>query len=273
MKHTCLLLLVFVTTIGYTQQYKDPEKLVTDFVTNQVKTRTKVLTGEAYEQQLSPQLFEDTSIQSVTTIKNTKKELVQAVTIKYPSDELQDVYIFTAKQKGSWYISNIRALWMPPFFLQMLEAYRGKTKADLEAYYEGGFSEMKAKNDTLTRAYFEEVNGTLPEFIYEVENMKLTIATDAQLIAHFKKYESDFNSLNNSLEEVDKESLKHKYQHLLISNITKFENIKYFIIYRLTDNEVGYLYCANPKELPEITAESYIMIKEIGNGWYIYKTT
>lgn len=39
------------------------------------------------------------------------------------------------------------------------------------------------------------------------------------------------------------------------------------------DNSVGFIYVKDKKDLPEMNPGRIIMIREITNGWYIYKTT
>ena len=41
----------------------------------------------------------------------------------------------------------------------------------------------------------------------------------------------------------------------------------------MIDNSVGYLYCKNPDDVPLMSDNGYIMIRDLGNGWYLYKTT
>jgi hypothetical protein len=41
----------------------------------------------------------------------------------------------------------------------------------------------------------------------------------------------------------------------------------------MLDNTVGYLYVKDKEDLPEMTDRRVIMIREISDGWYIYKTT
>ena len=46
-----------------------------------------------------------------------------------------------------------------------------------------------------------------------------------------------------------------------------------FLIGGITDNSVGYLYIKNKKDVPKMNPARFIMIREIGDGWYLYKTT
>jgi hypothetical protein len=73
------------------------------------------------------------------------------------------------------------------------------------------------------------------------------------------------------------ENFKADYQKIFISSISTgdFElgNGINFLIGGMLDNTVGYLYVKDKNDLPEMNSDSVIMIREIGDGWYIYKTT
>jgi hypothetical protein len=46
-----------------------------------------------------------------------------------------------------------------------------------------------------------------------------------------------------------------------------------FSIGGMMDNTVGFLYVKDKKHLPKMDDSGVIMIREIGDGWYLYKTT
>ena len=41
----------------------------------------------------------------------------------------------------------------------------------------------------------------------------------------------------------------------------------------MIDNTVGYLYVHDRENLPKMNPSRIIMIREIGSGWYLFKTT
>ena len=53
----------------------------------------------------------------------------------------------------------------------------------------------------------------------------------------------------------------------------KINEIIDFSIGGMIDNSVGYFYCKDKNKLPEMSDNRYIMIKHLGDGWYLYKTT
>lgn len=73
------------------------------------------------------------------------------------------------------------------------------------------------------------------------------------------------------------ENFKVDYGRLYISSVStggwELGNCINFLIGGMVDNYVGYIYVKDKKDLPEMNADRVIMIREIENGWYIYKTT
>ena len=70
--------------------------------------------------------------------------------------------------------------------------------------------------------------------------------------------------------------LKSDYKSLLINHIsTRYncENCFEFIIGGMIDNTVGYIYISKGQSIPKMNPSRLIMLREIGDGWYIFKTT
>jgi hypothetical protein len=71
--------------------------------------------------------------------------------------------------------------------------------------------------------------------------------------------------------------LEPEYRKLYISSVWfgdyELGNCLNFLIGGLLDNTVGFIYVKNKKDLPVMSPDKIIMIREIGNGWFIYKTT
>lgn len=128
------------------------------------------------------------------------------------------------------------------------------------------------------------------EYEYQVGKYGLIIASDNKLISHFKKNKSKFDLLKNAiLLEIDTlqidhekeigvgESLEVNYNSLFISSINiggwQFNNALNFVIGGMIDNTVGYLFVQKKEDLPVISPNRIIMIREIDDGWYLYKTT
>jgi hypothetical protein len=128
------------------------------------------------------------------------------------------------------------------------------------------------------------------DYNFQLGNTKLTLELDDNIAKHFKTNQAEFERLKNlaltqfEKEKVDEErsiklieNLKADYQKLFISSVStggyELGNCINFLIGGMVDNSVGYIYIKDKKDLPEMNSDRVIMIKEIGNGWYIYKTT
>lgn len=128
------------------------------------------------------------------------------------------------------------------------------------------------------------------EYNYLLGNTSLVLAPDDSLIAHFNRHKALFNSIRDALlakgimsvadgtknmKNID--DIKAQLRSLFIDsaapdNTGSNENLN-FLIGGVLDNTVGYLYIKDKKNVPRMTPGVFIMIKEIGDGWYLYKTT
>ena len=128
------------------------------------------------------------------------------------------------------------------------------------------------------------------DYYFQLGNTKLTLELDDNIAKHFVTNQAEFERLKNlSLKQLEKEkldgkrslklieNLKDEYQKLFISYVStggyELGNCINFLIGGMVDNFVGYIYVKDKKDLPEMNPNRLIMIREIGNGWYIYKTT
>ena len=128
------------------------------------------------------------------------------------------------------------------------------------------------------------------DYNFQLGNVKLTLELDENIIQHFLTNQVEFDRLKNlALAQLDKEkgdeerslklieTFKTDYNKLFISSVStggyELGNCINFLIGGMLDNSVGYFYIKDKKDLPEMNPSRIIMIREIGNGWYIYKTT
>lgn len=128
------------------------------------------------------------------------------------------------------------------------------------------------------------------EYDFELGNARLILELDDNIAKHFTTNRVEFERLKNlAVAQLEKEKpdterntklinqLKADYQKVFISAVStggyELGNCIVFLIGGMIDNTVGYIYVKDKKDLPSMTPNRIIMIKEIGNGWYIYKTT
>jgi len=209
-------------------------------------------------------------------LNQTKNSALVNVTIKDSLDKCIDTYLHFEKD-SIWKISAFRALAMTGMLEQI--------KTEFEKMSESAIDSLIIYQKDSDHKMFE----TKEDFKYQLANIKLTLESDDNIINHFNKNKADFLKLKGEVSTIDfnqeeptyrrtnlKEKLKSNYDQLLINSITTTfhcDDCFEFIIGGMLDNTVGYLYVKDIANLPEINPSRIIMIREIGNGWYIFKTT
>lgn len=127
------------------------------------------------------------------------------------------------------------------------------------------------------------------DFDYELGNLRLLLSTDKEIVEHFLRNEEAFNQVKNQILEefhsaIEQEGAvrigddqKSSLRKLFISSVKTggfdFSETMNFSIGGMLDNTVGYLFVPEGKSVPAMHPDRIIMIRKIGNGWYIYKTT
>jgi hypothetical protein len=135
------------------------------------------------------------------------------------------------------------------------------------------------------------------DFNFQLGATSLLLSIDDTLINHLVKHKADFEHIKSlALAEMDNgidgrceikllPSSKKKCYKLYISGISKDEknygNCLIFVIdgrpiesrclFASTSDIVGYLYVEDKKQLPEMNADNIYMLREIGDGWYLYR--
>ena len=270
-----LITTIFLILIcGITKaQELEPLELVQKVFTDKdfAKKTNKFSTGEYKGHPNANDLSESTNL-SFRLLNKTKNSAVVNITIVDSLGNGIDTYTHLAKNK-EWKIEAFRALAMTGFMEQAKLEMEKMTDEQIDTLIKENNKTFKSKED----------------FYRELENIKLTLALDDTIIEHFEKNRDKFENIKNELlnSEFDEEEqsyrkinlgeqIKTDYQKLLInsiSNIFNCENCFEFIIGGMIDNTVGYLYIPNEQNLPKMNPSRIIMIREIGNGWYLFKTT
>lgn len=125
---------------------------------------------------------------------------------------------------------------------------------------------------------------------FDYDNTKLWGAADTSLAQHFHSNRDAFNAMEQRRAKkyplgsndttyrnvmADKKIRKHANK-LLIRDIIVDKNAPGTVLYHIggvLDNSVGYMYQPDPKKVPQVSAGYFILIRPLGNGWYLYKTT
>jgi hypothetical protein len=232
---------------------------------------TSFATGE-YDGRFTGKDMDDSITRKFTLLEQKEKTAVVAMTLVSPSGKGDDLYLHFEKD-STWKVNAVRALAMTGMIAEALKEMEKLTPQQLNEAIKKG--QIKSKE----------------EFDFDLGNSRLTLAMDDSIIKHFETNKQEFERIKNAaLEELKTktineeqstrlvEKLKADYRKLFISSVYfgDYEvggNCISFTIGGMIDNTVGYLYAADKKDLPEMNPRRLIMLKEIGNGWYLYKTT
>jgi hypothetical protein len=284
MKYFLIIIISLSNFLVSGQNDTIPLNLTIKYFKGELRSYKSVLTGEAKGQNINPRNISTNANFEFETLDYSDDMAVIAVSIT-EENQHTDLYTFWNKDKD-WKISAFRSLWLPGLFYILLDNYKDLDDEGIKLEYKKMFEEAKQKNDSLTDELITKKIGTLEDLYFEIENMKLTVSSDKGLLEHFYKNQDKFKAI---IEKIQNDSIykKNAYKNqnmykfscdskeLLISSITAYDNNSQidFLIGGMIDNRVGYLYCKNPEDVPEISENRYIMIRKIGNGWYLYKTT
>ena len=213
-------------------------------------------------------------------LQQAETNAVVAMTITDSSGYGLNTYLHF-KKGLAWKMCAFRALAMTG----LIE----KLKEDLEKMTPEEVAKMiKRSNQEAGKSEFIT---SREDYDFQLGNARLILELDENLVKYFKRNQDSFDSLkNDAISELtlgknsDKsritllEKKKEWYHKLFISSVSYGDyelghNSLVFLIGGILDNTVGYIFVKDPKDIPTMSPDKIIMLKEIGNGWYIYKTT
>lgn len=207
---------------------------------------------------------------SFLPIYQSKEKAVVAMTIADNKGKATDKYLFFTNDSAQW---KMYAIATPT--LARLHEHR---KNEMEAITATELDSLLAIYQHQEYAPFKSKE----EFSFILNSLRLKLAPDDSLVAHFYKHEATFKQL---LKEVNKTSKSPEtetptlvntrtpaYSPLLISNVTTggFLPAK-CIDFHIMNDQVGYLYAPHKKYLPDLNPDKVMMLRPLGGGWYLYK--
>jgi len=271
------LILVFSPVCG--QNFEPLELAQKIFAKDTFPNIENYIAGE-YEGKPNGKDLEINSITKFSLLGNTDKKAVVNMTIWDSLGNGLDTYLHFEKDT-TWKMVAFRALAMTGIIEQLKNELENLSVQQVEEMIE-----LSKKNKDSENILFS----TRDEYNFMLGNFKLTLDFDDNIINHFLTNQTEFERLKNlalaelQTRKVDTEKsmelieiYKADYNNIFISKIMtggyELGNCINFLIGGMLDNSVGYFYINNKKEIPQMNPERIIMIREIGNGWYIYKTT
>jgi len=274
-----LLLFLFTLSNVYSQTSILPLDLAKKIFSKTKFTEIKkYCTGEYKGRPNGTDLDVNATLQ-FTLLGQTDDKAVVGITILDKTGKGFDAYLHFSKQ-NIWKANAFRALAMTG----MIEG----AKKELEQLSLEAIDSIiaKSKNDTTGNSMFK----SREDYDFQLGNLNLILALDSEIIDHFNKNKIEFERLKDIVfknlytikadERGSKKlynGLENDFHKLFINSIEtggdEFGNCIKFSIGGMLDNTVGYLFVKDKKDVPEMNPAGIIMIREIGNGWYIYKTT
>jgi len=269
-----LTILILITICGIVNaQELEPLELVRKVFTDKdfANKTNKYSTGEYDGHPNANDFLANTNL-TFRLLDKSENTAVVNITILDSLEKGIDAYAHLEKDE-KWKINAFRGLAMTGFMEQAMLEMEKMTEEQIDAFIQKDKETFKSKED----------------FYRELENIRLTLSLDDTIIEHFEKNRDKFEEIKNELqntkfEEEEQsyrkinlgEQIKVDYHKLLINSIsTRFdcENCFEFIVGGMIDNTVGYLYIPSKQNVPKMNPSRIIMVKEIGNGWYLFKTT
>jgi len=218
-------------------------------------------------QQIPPQLQRTCQL-----VAQGDSTAVVAVELLGPAEH-RDFYLHFRHEAQGWKLGAVRNLAMTHLGPPMVELLSALPPAEVADY--------DRKHPDASHAF-------------TLGNLRLWTAADADIAAHFRKNRSDFRKLlrlvqtghyfaaPDSLAAGEKAANANPAVHtllrkLFLSRVTRREtgcaSCLEFVIGGKVNSTVGLLYQPEPAQLPAMTPDHLIVLKPLGEGWYLYKTT
>ena len=228
--------------------------------------------GQAKEQTLGQQI----PARVARTCQLVQQGAATAVVAVELRDSLsrRDFYLHFTKEAEGWKLGAVRNLAMTHLGPPMVGILTAMPPAEVAEY---------------------DRKHPLASHAFTVGNMQLWMGPDADLSAHFTRHRADFQQAVRLLQAgryfaapADTSrageraananpALRKLLQRLFISRVgrrdTGCPSCVEFVVGGLTHNTVGLLYEPNPAAVPAMSPDRIIVVKPLGQGWYLYKTT
>jgi hypothetical protein len=248
-----------------------PPENIKDYCTGEYK-------GEPNGKHINP-----TAVLKFRTLEQNDSTAVINMTITDSAGKTGiDTYLHCQK-KGGWKIGAFRALAMTGTIEHLWSELENMSAKQVDSIIE----KAKTEDPNKSSAIFH----SREEYDFLLGNFKLILSLDDSIIQHFRENEPAFERLRSkALAELKTiavnperttpllKSEQKACRKLFIASVSygDYEVCDKCISFQaggILDNTVGYLYEPDKANLPRVTPDGVIMLREIGHGWYIYKTT
>lgn len=226
----------------------------------------KYSTGEYEGRPNSSDIIDGVSL-TFKSLETKDSTAVINITAESKDGYISDLYVHLNKEEH-WKINAFRGLAMTGILEELKNQFESMSDSQIDSLISAGDEDIKSKED----------------FYYVLNNISLTLKDDNSIVKHFENNRNEFELLAQQIaSHSDEENInlneiyKERIRKLLIGNISSYnlfcEQCIELTIGGMIDNTVGYFYIEDKSKLPEMNPDRIIMIREIGNGWYMFKTT
>ena len=273
-----LIILTTITAVGQTLEPLDLAKKI--FSKDPFPDIGMYITGE-YDGRPNGQDLKNGSITQFLLLGQSSNKAVIAMTILDSTGKGLDTYLHFEKD-SIWKIHAFRALAMTGMIEQVKSELEKMTSKQVDDLIEE--SKKAQTEDHVVFSSREDYN-------YMLGNTRLTLELDENIIKHFITNKLEFERIKTAAQKELKnksqddensvklvENLRDDYRKLFISSVSYGDyelggKCLEFSIGGMLDNTVGLLFVNDKKDLPEMNSSRVIMLREIGGGWYLFKTT
>jgi hypothetical protein len=272
--------LLSLTIISSSGQALEPLALAQRvFAKTPFSTLKHYSTGE-YEGRPNGQDLSPDATTSFLLLGQDEKRAVVAMSIQGTDGKSLDTYLHFERDT-IWKLSAFRALAMTGMIEQAKQELERMTPAQIDAQIARAAASRDKKNQLIT---------SKADYNFELGNFSLVLESDEHLIEHFRKNQVAFNHLRDqALAQIPSAAStdfrgtpvataeQEASRKLFISSVraeraTSGKRLN-FLIGGILDNTVGYYYVTDKQAVPAMSPGDVIMVREIGDGWYLYKTT
>jgi len=183
-----------------------------------------------------------------------------------------DFYLHFTREASGWKLGAVRSLAMTALGAPMLKMLTGMPPKEVAKY---------------------DQTHPAAGHAFTVGNIRLWVGADADIMQHFRRRRPDFeevvrlvragqyftaDSANAGEQAANADpAVQRLLQSLFISRVTRRDlpcgTCLEFVIGGMVDNTVGLLYQPDAAAVPAMSPNRVIVIRPLGDGWYLYKTT
>lgn len=279
MRIISVLSLLLLASLAYGQVQYEPLELAKKILTEDDPGDMSAYYADKSKDALSKEDFREGLTFNFRELYKDEDVAVVNITLTDGSDGL-DIYVHFVKE-GVWKIKATRGLALTGIIYKVIDEYSNMTDSQI---------------DSLVQTESAKENGrykSREDFDLDLKNTQLIVALDDTIVRHFQDNKAAFESLKDKVSAYVKtlpENKQDRSQSISQPFSSEIRNLLLggifldnyllgcadcleFSIGGMVDNIVGYFYLEDKSKLPKPNPSRVIMIREIGNGWYMYKTT